>query len=78
MKKLYLLISTLLLTFIPISVLAGWKDYPNDFVTTWKTDVAWATEPTKVTINFQKVSGTAYYEVSWKCDGNYDVIWDAK
>ena len=51
---------------------------PQDFVTRWKTDVTGATEPTKITLNFQKVNGTAYYQVSWKCDNNYETIFDAK
>lgn len=50
---------------------------PELFVTRWKTN-ATATDPTKITINFQQLSGTAYYEVSWKCDNNYDVVFDAK
>lgn len=50
---------------------------PELFVTRWKTNAS-ATDPTKITLNFQQLSGTAYYEVSWKCDNNYDVVFDAK
>lgn len=47
------------------------------FVTKWKTD-ANTTNPTKITLNFQKGGATAYYEVSWKCDGNFEIVYDAK
>ena len=50
---------------------------PELFVTRWKTD-ATTTDPTKITLNFQQLSGTAYYEVSWKCDNNYEIVFDAK
>lgn len=41
-KKLCFLISIFLLFFMPFAVFAGWQDplHSNDFVTTWKTDVA--------------------------------------
>ncbi len=47
---------------------------PEDFVTTWQTNVAGATEPTKVTLRFLKVA-TDTYEVSWNCDDNYELFY---
>lgn len=41
---------------------------PDLFVTRWKTDVAGATEPKKVTLSFLKAA-TDSYQVSWNCDG---------
>ncbi len=52
---------------------------PTLFVTRWQTNVAGATEPTKVTLNFQLSGMTGYYEVDWTCDGNFDeVIYETK
>ncbi|HHX99651.1 TPA: BspA family leucine-rich repeat surface protein [Candidatus Dojkabacteria bacterium] len=50
---------------------------PELFVTQWKTN-ATSVDPTSITLNFQQTEGTPYYEVSWKCDGNYDVVFDAR
>lgn len=48
---------------------------PNDFVTTWKTDTT-SENPTSITLNFRPFGATGYYEVSWKCNGTYMVVYD--
>lgn len=82
-KRLLIIITSLVVAVVGVWGLlqTNWfvSAYDSElFVTTWKTNVDGATEPTKVTLNFQQASGTPYYLVSWKCDGNFVPIFDAK
>jgi len=83
-RKLFFILGVCLLIVGLSSLLIKYRSltaqaYSSDlFVTTWKTNVAGATEPNKVTLSFQPLGGTAYYMVSWRCNDDYDVIWDAK
>jgi len=84
LKKIFFVLTTLLLVIGFTAFLVKNKGFktlaysPELFVTRWQTNVAGATDPTKITLNFQPLSGTAYYEVSWKCDDNFEVIYNAK
>ncbi|HPL56384.1 MAG TPA: BspA family leucine-rich repeat surface protein [bacterium] len=52
--------------------------YDSDlFVTSWKTNTAGATEPTKVSLSFQVTGKTGYYEIDWRCNGDFKVIYDS-
>jgi hypothetical protein len=69
-RKIYFILTIFLI--FSLSGVFAWDS--GDFVTTWKTDVAGTTAPTNVTLRFLKVA-THTYEVSWKCDGNYELFY---
>lgn len=91
MKKKHLLfififISALMLFFVPKNKLTTIEFKPNimfynpsvydntEFVTRWKTDVS-GVNPNAVTLSFN-LKGTAWYEVSWTCNGTYEPVFN--
>jgi len=82
-KKSFRILTGIFIVLGLSTLLAVWQfsissAYSADlFVTRWQTDVEGATEPTKVTLAFLK-GATSKYEVSWKCDGAFEDVYDSK